>query len=232
DSSKIVMFYSRDYGRISLIARGARRTKSKLSSGLDLFNYSEVVFYKREERELYTVSEAETIESNQSIKNDLDKFNALCCLSELINTLTPREQENEYIFSLLYHAFEYVEESQVFDPLLFTIVFGFKLAVLLGYKPEFNHCVVCKNKQPRPGLYFSAEKGGIVCSDCIHEFKEKVSIEGELLQKISRVFSMPFDGINDLGLSKVGKKKLAFLINRLFIENAEIERNLCARYWA
>ncbi|MBN2541578.1 DNA repair protein RecO [bacterium] len=231
ESSKIVTAYSQDYGKLSLLARGARRIKSKLGSGLDLFSYSEIIFYKRENREIYTVSNAEVIDPYSSIKNDMDKFNVASCISELIISLTPREHENEYIFDLLRKAFAYLDSAVEFDPQLLSIIFGFKLAVLLGYKPMLHSCVVCKNKTSTQNLYFSPSSGGIVCPDCTAEVRDRVKIDVDDVKYMEAFMGRTFESLGELRLSSVIKKKLGHLINRLLIEGSEKERNFCARYW-
>ena len=61
DTSKIVSLYTRDYGFVDVIAKGAREMKSKFGSALEPFTLSKVTFYKKEGRDLYLLANAEVI---------------------------------------------------------------------------------------------------------------------------------------------------------------------------
>ncbi len=102
ETSKIVTVYSRAYGRISLIAKGAREMKSKFGGALEAFAHADIVFYYKKERPgLYLASKAETIHSNAGILNSLERIQAASELAELLIRTLHDEEENEQLFNLL-----------------------------------------------------------------------------------------------------------------------------------
>ena len=62
ESSKIAVFFTNKCGKISAIAKGSLRPKSKFGSSLELFTRSSIIFYKKENRELHTLSHSESLE--------------------------------------------------------------------------------------------------------------------------------------------------------------------------
>ena len=69
ETSKIVTLYSREYGKVDVIAKGARDIKSKFGGALEAFAESRIVFYKKDKPEaaLYLLSKAEPIRSNSKL---------------------------------------------------------------------------------------------------------------------------------------------------------------------
>src|ERR1700712_5405186 len=102
ETSKIVTLYSRVYGRISVIAKGAREMKSKFGGALEAFTHVSAVFYYKKERPgLYLLAKAETIKSNSGILNSLERIGAASELAELLIRTFHDEEENEPLFILL-----------------------------------------------------------------------------------------------------------------------------------
>jgi len=102
ETSKIVTVYSRAYGRISVIAKGARELKSKFGGALEAFTLANIVFYYKKERPgLYLLSKAETVRSNAGILNSLERIQAASELAELLIRTLHDEEENEQLFNLL-----------------------------------------------------------------------------------------------------------------------------------
>src|SRR5439155_26532461 len=86
ETSKIVTLYTLAYGKLNVIAKGAREMKSKFGGALEAFSHINAIFYKKENVEpgLYLLSKAETIESNAGILNSLSKIEAATGIVELM----------------------------------------------------------------------------------------------------------------------------------------------------
>ena len=88
DTSKIVALYTSGYGLVDVIAKGAREMKSKFGSSLEPFTCSKVSFYKKEGRDLYLLSGAETVLPFRNLRSDLDHIEAATKVVELLLALT------------------------------------------------------------------------------------------------------------------------------------------------
>src|SRR3989304_672478 len=85
DTSKIVTLYSRKYGKIKVIAKGARSAKSKYGASLEPMTHSSIVIYKTEHRELHLLSKCEIASPFHKLNDDGDKMVVGLALVEIVN---------------------------------------------------------------------------------------------------------------------------------------------------
>lgn len=101
ETSLIVTAYSRDFGKISLMAKGARNPKSKFVGALEPTTISSMVYYHKETRELQMLSEVDLIFANSKIIMDLRKSAVSLAIVGLVNAVITGEEPNESIYQLL-----------------------------------------------------------------------------------------------------------------------------------
>lgn len=174
DTSKIVTFYTKRYGKMSAIAKGARNPKSKFGSLLQPLNYLQIVFYRRENHQLQTVSSSEFVKYFKSLANDVDRFSISMSLIEIVNKVMHDEEENETVFNLLAESLIALDMPGTFPRSTFAH-FGLNLAVGLGFKPDFTTCLICRNPidlEREKKVYYVIEKGGPVCEKCSANLSE------------------------------------------------------------
>lgn len=106
DSSKIITSYTKDYGRLSLIAKGAMNPKSKFTASLEPLTHSEIVFYYKPNKDLFLLSKSETIKSNSKIKNSIDKLMPTLAMCELTSQATETLDNDPEIFDKLNNNIE------------------------------------------------------------------------------------------------------------------------------
>ena len=100
ESSRILTAFSRDYGKVKLVAKGARRPKSKYGAALEPLTHAQIIFYQRETRDLYTLSEAGVLDTFEGIKGSLEKFRPYAAirgewLTEVAKQLAVRKGSDE-----------------------------------------------------------------------------------------------------------------------------------------
>lgn len=125
ETSQLVWLYTRDFGKIKVIAKGSRK---KLR--LDLFNLYEVVFYKSR-GELHTLGEYSVLDTFDKIRMDLRRIAIASYIAELVNIFTGLEDPCREIYSLVVSAFKSLAEGK--DP---RRPFEVKLMQYLGNPPE------------------------------------------------------------------------------------------------
>jgi DNA repair protein RecO (recombination protein O) len=185
EADKIVTIYTKNYGKITAIAKGVRKTKSKLGSSLEIFTYSVFLLYKG--RNIDIVSQVEILESFFSASKEVIKFAFAANCVEVVNKLTEEREINIGLFDLLKEILHYLKESN--DPKLLSLSFKWQTMSVLGYRPSLNHCCRCnKSAKDQKEMYFNIQEGGLVCNHCISKNKEgcvKVSIYfNKLVRKI------------------------------------------------
>ena len=195
EADKIVTIYTKNYGKITAIAKGVRKTKSKFGSSLEIFTHSVFLFYKG--RNIDIVSQVEILESFFSTSKEVIKFAFAANCVEVVNKLTEEREINIGLFNLLKEVLHYLRESN--DPKLLALSFKWRVMSILGYRPSLNHCCRCnKSIEDQKEMYFNIKEGGLVCNNCIVKDKEgcvKVSIYFNKL--VRRILITPLSTISN-----------------------------------
>ncbi|MFA5358808.1 MAG: DNA repair protein RecO [Patescibacteria group bacterium] len=158
--------YTKNLGKISVLARGVRRLQSKMAGHLEPFGVvvAKIVLGNKSAR----LSNIETIERYQNIIKDLDSLRlAKKCLT-VINNLVKEGSCDLGIFELLSSILSNLDDRDrlVWEKEFLFSVFILKLLVHLGYRPELCNCVICKNRVMPEDNIFDFLRGGLVCGDC------------------------------------------------------------------
>jgi len=185
EADKIVTIYTKNYGKITAIAKGVRKTKSKFGSSLEILTLS--IFLIHKGRNMDIVSQTEILESFFTTSKEVIKFAFAANCVELINKLTEEREINIGLFNLLKEVLHYLRETN--DPKLLTLSFKWQIMSILGYRPLLNYCCRCNRSiEDQKEMYFNIKEGGLVCNHCIVKDKEacvKVSIYfNKLVRKI------------------------------------------------
>ena len=183
DTSKIVTFYTKRYGKMSAIAKGARNPKSKFGSLFQPLNYLQIVFYRRENRELQYVSSSDFVKYFKSLTSNMDKFAIAMSLIEIVNRVMHDEEENVPIFELLVTSLAELDKREIFASNVF-IHFGLHLAVDLGFMPNFTQCLICGSAidlEKERKVCYVIEKGGPLCEKCSANVDESFLLSNSAL---------------------------------------------------
>ena len=169
EADKIVTIYTKDYGKITAIAKGVRKTKSKFGSSLEILTHSVFLLYKG--RNIDIVSQTEILESFFSTSKNVIKFAFAANCVEMVNKLTEEREINIGLFNLLKEVLHYLRKTD--DPKLLTLSSKWQTMSLLGYRPSINRCCRCnKGVEDQKEMYFNVKEGGLVCNHCIAEDNE------------------------------------------------------------
>ncbi|MCK4648352.1 DNA repair protein RecO [bacterium] len=171
ETSKIVTFYTRDFGKIRGVAKGAKRRKSKFSP-LEILSRHTIVFYEREDKDLYTLGECQAEETFPNIRKDIKKVAYGAYLAELV-TAVSTSQKNEPLFDLFLKALHFLDKKE--DSEIIIRAFETRLLDILGFGLHLNTCLICK-KELKENFKFNPGLGGLIC---IHHPQDGIRISEE-----------------------------------------------------
>jgi DNA repair protein RecO (recombination protein O) len=137
DTSKILSIFTRNNGKISLIAKGARNSKSKFGASLEPLSYNKVSYYLYHNKDLHLLS---TSEFNKHFKNLNESYDHLKIGLALIESLTLCQEQylkNELLFDFLVLSLDYLNELQV-NPFSVYVKFQLVLMDFLGFGLNFD----------------------------------------------------------------------------------------------
>lgn len=165
---KIITFYTSEFGKIKIKARGVQKIKSKLNSTLQPFNLLEIFFVRG--RMFPVIAECLGKERLIFYENNFKKIVYGLYLLDLVDNFTEeggmgKHQES---FNLLTRALKEINQEN--DHSLACFSFVIKFLSYLGYEPVLDRCVKCQknitNIAAEEKLKFSFSRGGVICKLC------------------------------------------------------------------
>jgi DNA repair protein RecO (recombination protein O) len=165
ESSYVATLFTADFGKISALAKGARRPKSAFENALDLLAISRIVFLRKSSDVLDLLTEAKLERRFRAGLRDLHRLYAGFYVAELLNGLTDEHDPHPQLFR------QSIATLQALDGTadVAETVLRFELATLgeLGHLPELDFCVECGQALPVGGrVAFGELAGGVLCAAC------------------------------------------------------------------
>ncbi|MFA5793741.1 MAG: DNA repair protein RecO [Candidatus Brocadiia bacterium] len=178
ETSQIVTFYTADYGKITVLARGNKRPKHNKLEPVDLLAHSEIVFIDKTPKGLHLLTEYTLKNEFPRLRNRLERLYKGLYLAEFLNELTPPGDSNQVLFNLALKTISKIHDlpdDKATDR--WEAIFYFEANSLkqLGFIPRLVpngfekdfQCGLCDNRiGEKRILKFSSRYGGILCDNC------------------------------------------------------------------
>ena len=165
ESDLIVTFYSREFGKISGIAKGAKRSKKRFANVFEPFSLTRIIFSRKNRDALAFIESCDVLDHYPVIRQDLEKTLTASYFIDLTDHFSMEGKFNENLFSLLADFLALLTKENVSD----TAVrfFEMRLLKITGFEPALAACVRCKSPVTNGGTYyFYPKEGGIFCTAC------------------------------------------------------------------
>src|SRR5688572_21892011 len=101
EADRIVVLFTREFGMIRGVAKGARRLKSKFGSSLEPFSEVRVEYFEKEERELVSIQNADLLRSSFGTASDLESLETYSYIADLLVTFAPPHDPNERLYRMV-----------------------------------------------------------------------------------------------------------------------------------
>ena len=165
ESDKLVTFYSPDIGRVTSIAKGAKRSKKRFVNKLEEFTLLAITYRPPRNGGLLFLSEAELENPFLSLRTIHERYVVAVLACELIIRFTSEQDPDPEIFSLLLWLLDAVNRGA--PPLQIAALFHLRLLGATGYQPELSCCGSC-NRPVNNSRAFALQpaNGSLVCNRC------------------------------------------------------------------
>ncbi len=137
DTSKIITLFTKDFGKISVIAKGSRKPKNKFGSSLNPLSYINVNFYFKQNRDLQILNNSEIIKNFANIDTNYNSLVATLTLAEFINYITETNEINIEIFNLLLKSIKIINDY-VTKAYTFILKALIDLSAISGFATNFK----------------------------------------------------------------------------------------------
>jgi DNA repair protein RecO (recombination protein O) len=166
ETSKILRLLTGPHGVQSVIAKGARRPKSRYGGVLEPFTEGTASFYLKANRELHTLREFELGRPRQALGRDLVRFGAASLIAEIV-LRTASGQESGDVYQAVRAALTDLETASEDRLEAVALAHVWALVTTLGFGPAVERCVHCGSPLPDArDLFFDYGAGGLLCGEC------------------------------------------------------------------
>ncbi len=193
ESSKIINVYTKEYGVIGIICKGAMGMKSKLRSVTDKLTYGVFTIYYKKDK-LSTLVSVSIINPFKNIKRDILLISYASYLTDLVHQVL-KQNNDERIYDDFINSLIKIDNK--LNPVVITNILEVKLLDYLGVGLNLTSCVNCGNKKEIVTL--STEKGGLICKNCYTD--EKV-LPLSIIKIINMYYLVDIKSINKLDIKE------------------------------
>ncbi|MHB8682895.1 MAG: DNA repair protein RecO [Dehalococcoidia bacterium] len=191
DADKILTLYTARHGKIDVVAKGVRKTRSHLAGHVEPL--TQAAFMLAKGKSLDVVTQVETVESFQPIRDDLDRLSRALYCAELLEKFTEPHEEQFALYRLLLDTLRRLaKRADVDTPVRF---YEMSLLNALGYRPELEECVTCRRRLEPVTNYWSAGGGGAVCPACRAEEAAVRPLSANTLKLLRLLLHGRFDDV-------------------------------------
>lgn len=202
-------------GRLTAIAKGARRSKKRFGGNLDFFNLLRVQIDRRNPSKMARLDAATLLESWEALRTHPARYALGCYLLELLGRLAPEEgarADTRRLFGFARSALRTVASLEPNARL--RVLLELRTLDALGLRPELRRCVRCGSEPERGEVGFHVADGGPVCGACGLRLEGLLRVRLGTLRALEASLRLPLDGLPRLALGGEALEEARRLISR------------------
>jgi DNA repair protein RecO (recombination protein O) len=214
ESDRVVHLYTETHGRVSAIAKGARRSKRRFPGTLEILSLIDVRLVDPPRAQLMRMEAAKLVGAFEGITSSLGRYAIACQFLELLDRLTAEREAHPELFHFAVGVLEVLRDAEP-DRLLALLVLTKTLA-RLGYRPQLSRCAQCGAELPAAAAHvaFLPAHGGAVCRACAGPAEAAVPVR--LLRALEAGLRQPLRARGELGLGARDVERIELLVERFF----------------
>ncbi len=213
ETSSVVTLFTREFGQIHALAKGARRPKGPFESALDLLSICRVVFLRKSSDTLDLLTEAKLERRFRGLGRDLSRLYAGYYVAELLNELTDVYDAHPALFDVAAETLRRLSEPGRLPPLVLR--FELTTLKLLGHMPSLENCVECGQHVELAGrVFFALSEGGVLCARCRPGHRQVVALRAGVLRAMETFADLESRAWERLELERGLQGELRGVLNR------------------
>lgn len=207
ESSKILNIYTKKYGLIGIIAKGAKSLKSPLRATTSKFTYANFYCYYKENK-LSLLTQVDIIDNFSNIKQDITLISYMSYLCDLTYQVL-KEDENANLFDMLINALKKINDG--LDPLILSNIIELKYLDFLGVSLDLDKCIKCSSKKNI--ITIDGDAGGFICSNC---YKDELIVSPKTIKMIRMYYYVDISSITSINVSDEVKREINLFLNKYY----------------
>jgi DNA repair protein RecO (recombination protein O) len=163
EADRVLHLYTPERGRVSAIAKGVRRTKSRFGGRLEPFFRLRLILHEGRS-EMLTVTSAETLAAHARLREDGAALEAAARACEAVARVFDDGDPHAGVYHLLANELALLDADPATATRANALAFRLKLLLAAGFAPHLAGCASCGEREHLVG--FSGAAGGVVCAAC------------------------------------------------------------------
>ncbi|HEU5367203.1 MAG TPA: DNA repair protein RecO [Ktedonobacterales bacterium] len=231
EADRILTLFTPGRGKIKAIAKGARRTTSRIAGHVELFTRSQLQLSAG--RDLEIVTQGESREHFPHLRAGLWHATTAFYLAELIDKFTDEHNEYAGLYTLLIESLRRLDEDAArtagqaaisYRSRAWQMLRYFEIQLLddLGYRPSLHECAACGSTLQPVENGFNATLGGVLCPNCSRYSQRPISLAS--LKVLRLLQTTPWEHLPRLRLDSSQQNEIEYLLQALI--RFHLERDL------
>lgn len=220
EADRILHLLVPEIGRLTVIAKHARRSVRRFAGNLDLFNHLRVRIDRKPAGRMSRLDRARLVHSFAPLRSDPSRFALGCYLLEMLDRMAPEGGERgdmQRLFRFAIGALAWLAARPP-DAQARTLL-ELRALDALGLRPELRRCVRC-GREPQPGpesrgaVHFHVPDGGPLCGACAARQDGLLRVQRGTLRSLEQGLALEFDHLERLVLSPRALAEAQQLVGR------------------
>ena len=202
EADRILTILTERLGKIKAIAKGVRKTKSRLAGHLEPFMIIDLQLH--EGKTFYIVTGATIVKDFPKIHDNLEKVSKCFYVGELVDKFLEENHKDREIFELFFAVLKCIEES---DGNFWLRVFELKLIEASGFHPELYNCIHCQKKLEQENNFWDNIEGGVICLECQKKYHHGKKVSDQSIKFFRYIEKNDIEGIKKLKITQPIEKE-------------------------
>ncbi|WP_409289339.1 DNA repair protein RecO [Peribacillus sp. SCS-37] len=212
ENNKIITLYTREWGKIAVMARGANKPSSRFTAVTQLFNYGS--YLVQTSKGIGLLQQGETFSALRGIREDIFSTAYASYIVELLDKSVEDRKPNPYLFELLHKSLQYIDEG--YDNEIIKFIFEMKMLDVLGLHPILNQCASCGAAEGE--FSFSVREGGFICHRCLGKDPYHIKISPAAVKLLRLFYYFDINRLGSVSVKPETKKELDRVIRTYYDE--------------
>ena len=212
ETNKIVTLYTREWGKVGVMARGAKKPNSRLAAVTQLFTYG--YFLVQKSSGLGGLQQGEIISSMRSIREDIFLTAYASYIVDLTDKSIDDRKPNPFLFELVYQTLNLINEG--YDAEIIVNIFEMKMLNTLGLYPVLNQCSICGHTEGH--FSFSIREGGLICHRCLEKDPYHLKISPSAVKLLRLFYYLDLARLGNISVKSETKTELKQVISAYYDE--------------
>jgi len=162
EADRLLTIYTREMGKVSAVAKGVRKPRSRKAGHLEPFMRSSLMLARG--RSFFVLTQAEALAPLIPLRDDLVLVGYASYIAELLDRFTFDEEENRALYRLISNSLTRLNRGDT--PEIVVRYYEIRLLDHIGFRPQLFSCAECEEEIQPEDQFFSAAQGGVLCPNC------------------------------------------------------------------